>query len=181
MQRLERRVFPLQALTSGQRRRKERGRKLQATEDSKSAWKDVGANVEISLENYEQEGHENDSGMQTCLPQPIKESVDSHSQTDYNALHARDFALNDDTFYKLTGLISYNNFAMVFATFGDEVEYMNYYYRWKPKMELEDQFFLTLIRLRMTKPTWETAIMFRIHDKEVSNIFITRISFLVSV
>ncbi|KAK4320932.1 hypothetical protein Pmani_008248 [Petrolisthes manimaculis] len=172
-------IFPWKsALTPSQRQRRERGRKLQATEDSRSAWKDVGANVEISLEDFEQEGHENDSGMQPCVPQPIKESVDSHSQTDFNGLHARDFALNDDTFHKLTGLISYNNFAMVFATFGDEVENMNYYYGWKPKMDLEDQFFLTIIRLRMNKPTWETAIMFRIHDKEVSNMFITWINFL---
>ncbi|KAK4295750.1 hypothetical protein Pmani_031712 [Petrolisthes manimaculis] len=108
-------IFPWKsALTPSQRQRRERGRKLQATEDSRSAWKDVGANVEISLEDFEQEGHENDSGMQPCVPQPIKESVDSHSQTDFNGLHARDFALNDDTFHKLTGLISYNNFAMMF-------------------------------------------------------------------
>ncbi|KAK3880942.1 hypothetical protein Pcinc_014592 [Petrolisthes cinctipes] len=106
-------IFPWKsALTPSQRRRRERGRKLQATEDSRSAWKDVGANVEISLEDFEQEGHENDSGMQPCVPQPIKETVDSHSQTDFNGLHARDFALNDDTFHKLTGLISYNNCAM---------------------------------------------------------------------
>ncbi|KAK4317498.1 hypothetical protein Pmani_011421 [Petrolisthes manimaculis] len=106
-------LFPWKsALTPSQRQRRERGRKLQATEDSRSAWKDVGANVEISLEDFEQEGHENDSGMQPCVPQPIKESVDSHSQTDFNGLHARDFALTDDTFHKLTGLISYNNFAM---------------------------------------------------------------------
>ncbi|KAK4298524.1 hypothetical protein Pmani_029126 [Petrolisthes manimaculis] len=96
-------IFPWKsALTPGQRRRRERGRKLQATEDSRSAWKDVGANVEISLEDFEQEGHVNDSGMQPCVPQPIKESVDSHSQTDFNGLHARDFALNYDTFHKLT-------------------------------------------------------------------------------
>ncbi|KAK4309446.1 hypothetical protein Pmani_018943 [Petrolisthes manimaculis] len=117
-------IFPWKsALTPSQRQGRERGRKLQATEDSRSAWKDVGANVEISLEDFEQEGHENDSGMQPCLPQPIKESVDSHSQTDFNGLHARDFALNDDTFHKLTGLISYNNFAMILT--GDLVQYFS--------------------------------------------------------
>ncbi|KAK4319989.1 hypothetical protein Pmani_009122 [Petrolisthes manimaculis] len=58
-------IFPWKsALTPSQRRRRERGRKLKATEESRSAWKDVGANVEISLEDFEQEGHENDSGMQ---------------------------------------------------------------------------------------------------------------------
>ena len=104
--------------------------------------------------------------------------VDSSTQTDRNGWRAKDFATDNKTFHNLTGLLSYVNFLMVFFTFGNSCEDMKYYHGATPTMALEDQFFLTLVRLRLNKPHWETAVLFKINEKEVRNIFITWINFL---
>lgn len=168
-------IFPWKASpSSAKRERVERGRERERKRlklDDETAWRTVGATVEI-------EESENIPEVQTEELELPKLFTDSQTQTDRKPFTARDFSLTDRLFHKLTGLVSYSNFSMVLSTFGDDIEGMNYYYGWTPTMQLEDQFFLTLIRLRMNKPIWEIAMLFKLSEKEVSNIFITWINFL---
>jgi len=55
---------------------------------------------------------------------------------------------------------------MVFSAFGNSCENMNYYQEVINAMTLEDQFFLTLVRLRLNKPHWLTAALFKIKEKD---------------
>lgn len=55
---------------------------------------------------------------------------------------------------------------------------MTYCYGTIPRMSLEDQFYLTLVKLRTAKPNFELSCLFKISEKEVVNIFVTWINFL---
>ena len=56
---------------------------------------------------------------------------------------------------------------------------MNYYHgASNPYDGPERPFFQTLVRLRLNKPHRETAVLFKINEKEVRNIFITWINLL---
>jgi hypothetical protein len=83
---------------------------------------------------------ESDGGVQPeTEQQPVYQ--DSQTQTQQSGFSAQDHRSEDSIFHKLTGLVSYKNFKMVFCSFGDAIIDMTYYYGWTPTMELEDQFF----------------------------------------
>ena len=86
--------------------------------------------------------------------------------------------LSDDTIHFYTGLECYKKFTMVLSTLGSAAFDLNYYYGSIPQISIEDQFFLTLIKLRRHPTNKELGIFFGISEKQVSNIFITWINFL---
>ena len=83
----------------------------------------------------------------------------------------------DQQIHYFTGMETSDNFKRLFEALG-ETEGLDYYYGTIPKLSSEDQFFLTLMKLRLARTNFELSILFEINEKDVSNIFITWINFL---
>ena len=88
--------------------------------------------------------------------------------------------MDPKTIHYYTGLETYEKFRMVLVldTLGAVAYELNYFLDKKPTLSVEDQFFLTLIKLRLHPPHQELSILFGINDKEVSCIFVTWINFI---
>ena len=65
---------------------------------------------------------------------------------------------------------------MVMSILGPAVDHLSYYYGVTPPLTVEDQFFLTLIKLRTHPTNRELSIFFGLNEKQVSNVFITWIN-----
>lgn len=88
------------------------------------------------------------------------------------------FVMNSSALHYYTGLENYDKFVMVLSTLGPAAHELKYYCDIKPVLSIEDQFFLTLVKLRIHKPNKELSILFGINLKQVSAIFITWINFM---
>ena len=110
-------------------------------------------------------------------PAMIAEMIAESSQTSTHMYCARFFS--DEKIHFYTGLETYSKFLMVLGTLGEAAHHLNYYYGYGVgDLTVEDQFFLTLIKLRRFPPNVELSYWFNISDKQVSNIFITWINFM---
>ena len=67
---------------------------------------------------------------------------------------------------------------MVLDTLDPAAHALVYYYGVDPPISVEDQFFLTLIKLRTHPTNKELGIFFCLNEKQVSNVFITWINFM---
>lgn len=85
---------------------------------------------------------------------------------------------DNETIHFYTGLETYDKFVMVLHTLGPAAYSLKYYYGNKPNLSIEDQFFLTLIKLRTHPTNQELTIFFGISLMQVSNVFITWINFM---
>jgi hypothetical protein len=77
-----------------------------------------------------------------------------------------------------TGLQSYYDFKFVLASLGEVVYNLNYMYYRSEQLSVENQFFLTLIKLRQHKTNFELSRLFNISEPAVSNNWITWINFM---
>ncbi len=91
---------------------------------------------------------------------------------------ATDYKFDARAFHYYTGLENYNHFRFILTTFGNTVDDMVYYSGHVPLMTIENQFFLTLIKLRLARTNYEVSLMFHCGEREISNVFITWINFL---
>ena len=85
---------------------------------------------------------------------------------------------SNDQLHYFTGLETYAKFCLVLDSLGPAAYELNYYSGWAPPISVEDQFLLTLIKLRLHSANAELGIQFDISVKHVSNIFITWINFM---
>lgn len=85
---------------------------------------------------------------------------------------------SDSEIHHYTGLETYEKFQMVLQTLGPAENHLSYFYGFKPTLSVEDQFFLTLIKLRTHPCNKELCIYFDLNEKQISNIFITFINFM---
>jgi len=99
-------------------------------------------------------------------------------QRNLQLLSAKLFALEPKTIHYYTGLETYEKFCMVLDTLGPSAYSLKYFMDKKPTLSVEDQFFLTLVKLRLHPPHQELSILFGITEKEVSSIFVTWINFM---
>jgi len=76
------------------------------------------------------------------------------------------------------GLQSYYDFKFVLASLGEVVYNLNYIYYKSEQLSVENQFFLTLIKLRQHKTNFELSRLFNISEPADSNIWITWINFM---
>ncbi|XP_050417526.1 uncharacterized protein LOC126830968 [Patella vulgata] len=107
------------------------------------------------------------------------DTKDSATQVDMSMRFcARKYMLSSEKFLYYTGLESYDAFMCLFYSFGPVVDELRYFYGTKPKMSTEDQFFLTLVKLRLGRSNFELSDTFEICEKELMNIFITWINFM---
>ena len=77
-----------------------------------------------------------------------------------------------------TGLENYEKFVFVLSTLCPAAYELKYYHGVVPSLPVEDQFFVTLIKLRRKKTNFEFSRMFAISQATVTNIFVTWINFM---
>lgn len=89
-----------------------------------------------------------------------------------------DFRNDPEGMHFYTGLETYNKFLFVFSSLGPARYCLNYYHGTKPNLEVQDQFFLTLVKLRTYRTNFEISRMFKINKGTVTNIFVTWVNFM---
>lgn len=83
-----------------------------------------------------------------------------------------------------TGFDNYEHFSLIFSLLGDVVNHLHYYPTFTPQklcdrlLSPENEFFLTIIKLRRNMVNKELAFRFEISEATVSRTFITWINFL---
>lgn len=77
-----------------------------------------------------------------------------------------------------TGLQHYGQFCFVLSTLGPAAYKLNYFYGVIPPISVEDQFFVTLIKLRRNKTHFELSRLFGFSQATVTNIFVTWVNFM---
>ncbi|KAL5006306.1 hypothetical protein ScPMuIL_015112 [Solemya velum] len=164
-------LFPWRRESRSSTERKQRARKRLRLEDN-----DMAACPDVHVGAYEEAVH--DENGKSAVQTDSRPQLEKETQTASKGITANDYQFNDKLFHRYTGLENYNNFDMVFTSFGSSVMNMSYYYGFQPVKELRDQFFLTLLKLRMNRLNWELADMFKITEKEVTNIFVTWVNFI---
>lgn len=116
------------------------------------------------------------------LPEePEAMAVATGSQTmDTGGIRFRstDHQFDSKTFNFFTGLEDYGLFRIIFDNFGPVVNELNYYYGTVPFLSAEDQFYFTMMKLRLAKSNFELSALFVIPEKECTNIFVTWMNFL---
>jgi hypothetical protein len=77
-----------------------------------------------------------------------------------------------------TGLDNLTAFTYVLGTLGQAAYHLNYRWGTPKDISVENQFLLTLIKLRLHSPNRELSILFNIAETVVSNIFVTWVNFM---
>ncbi|XP_061167395.1 uncharacterized protein LOC133176262 [Saccostrea echinata] len=105
--------------------------------------------------------------------------VDSSSQTAKSPIMCiENFMYDDEGIMFYTGLSSYTDFLHVLYSLGEAAFHLNYIYNQVQNMSIENQLFLTLIKLRQHKPNFELSRLFSISQTTVENIWITWVNFM---
>ena len=63
-------------------------------------------------------------------------------------------------------------------TFGPAQNVLIYYHGVRPTLSVEEQFFLTLLKLRQNKVNFELSCLFDITERSVTNVFVTWVNFM---
>lgn len=87
-------------------------------------------------------------------------------------------AMDSKGIHFYTGLENYDKFRSVLYTLGPAAHDLNYYHGVHPSLSVEDQFFVTLMKLRQHRTNFEISRMFNIQEASVTNIFVTWINFM---
>lgn len=95
-------------------------------------------------------------------------------------MRAADFQADSESIHFYTGLESYIKFRFVLSTLGPAASCLEYYHGTIPPLAIEEQFFLTLIKLRRNWEHFELSRRFGIPEKCVSNIFNTWVNFMAA-
>jgi hypothetical protein len=82
---------------------------------------------------------------------------------------------NDDAIQFYTGLRSYSHFLYVLKCLGPAAHHLDYKCR---DLGSQDQFFLALIKLRLSKEDMELSILFRVSRVTAGRIFLTWLNFM---
>jgi len=110
-------------------------------------------------------------------------TVDSSSQTGSGVIpvirmSSSDYKDDPHVLQFYTGLDTYRIFLDVFTSLGPAVNHLTYLNDVHPSIEPVDQFFLTLVKLRLYKTNFELGIMFKVSEKEIYSTIITWIRFM---
>lgn len=133
---------------------------------------------DIGCEEYV-EGHM--ESLNDCPPmftaEPTEYTRDTQTPT-WPSLCIEKLYNDDDAILFYTGLSTYDDFIFVLATLGDAAYHLHYMYNRVDQLNVENQFFLTLIKLRQHKTNFELSRLFCISEHSVINIWITWINFM---
>ena len=88
------------------------------------------------------------------------------------------YLYNDAVIKMYTGLETFAKFLFVLVSLGPAASSLTYRWGDRPSMSLENQLFMTLIKLRMYKSNEELAVCFATSTNTVANIVVTWINFM---
>ena len=104
---------------------------------------------------------------------------DSSTQSgDMPLFSVRKFINDPEAMHFYTGLDNYENFIFVLHTLGPAAYDLMYFDGSTPNLSIEDQLFMTVIKLRQHKTNFELSRMFGLSISGVTNIFVTWINFM---
>ena len=89
-----------------------------------------------------------------------------------------DFISDNEGMLFYTGLASHTDFHFVLHSLGPAAYHLRYLYNQVQNVSVENQFFLTLMKLRQNRTNYELGRMFGISKTTVDNIWITWVNFL---
>ena len=111
--------------------------------------------------------------------EPVFMPRDFSTQTEPKPMYSlQNFKSNDKAIHFYTGLESYVKVMFVLSTLGPAAYCLNYIYHNIVTISVEDQFFITLMKLRRYTTNYELSIMFNISEATVKNIVYTWILFM---
>ena len=93
-------------------------------------------------------------------------------------MSARNFSADPSGLHYYTGLENYSKFLFMLDTLGPAASHLIYFTGATPDLSVEDQFFLTLMKLRRNKPHFELSRDFNITEGCVTNVFVTWVNFM---
>jgi len=96
----------------------------------------------------------------------------------FPCLSVEKFVLDPAAIHYYTGLENYSKFCFVLSTLGPAAYCLNYRWRQCNDISVENQFFLTLMKLRLHTPNFELSRMFDVSEFSVGNVFVTLINFM---
>ena len=103
---------------------------------------------------------------------------DAETQTPSRAkLDLSDLMFNPEAMHFYTGLTDYDRFCTVLSTLGPGASHLKYRWGSKPSTSVDNQFLVTLIKLRRHTTNYELGFWFNISAYSVGNIFVTWINF----
>lgn len=140
-----------------------------------TAMLEVGAEENVVSSNCTIESGLLDGSSQT---DSVKTQCVVTQTEDFNLFSARRFATDPEGIHYYTGLECYEKFKMVLHTLGPAAYELNYYHGVTPTLSVENQFFLTLVKLRQHKTNFEISRMFGVTEASVTNIFVTWVNFM---
>ena len=108
----------------------------------------------------------------------VKDAFCQTQISNNNPLSVEKLRFNSDMFHFYTGLQNYQTFKFVLRTLGDGAYHLIDRSGSKPKLPVEEQFLVTLMRLRRYTPFKELAFFFGTNERTISTIFITWINFM---
>ncbi|XP_062591631.1 uncharacterized protein LOC134253139 [Saccostrea cucullata] len=136
---------------------------------------EVGNSVEVEDEKFCPSDINNIDISATVAPL----FIDSSSQTaKLPIMCIENFMYDDEGIMFYTGLSSNTDFLHVLYSLGEAAFHLNYVYNQVQNMSIENQLFLTLIKLRQHKPNFELSRLFSISQTTVENIWITWVNFM---
>ena len=113
------------------------------------------------------------------IPSVSSSVTTSDTQTPaWPLLSAPMFQHDPKSMHFYTGLENYEKFKFVLQTLGEAAYHLNYYYTQVQQISVENQFFLTLIKLRRNKTHFELSRLFCVSEYTVTNILITWLNFM---
>ena len=184
-------IFPWVSTSNSNERAKRQAKRNEAKErlDSDSSSESSSDNMPLSLPfDDDNVGNEiiytaepcEDVEMNECKVNVNVSSVDSTcTQTStWPSLCVEKFIYDPPGIIFYTGLQTYEVFIFVLATLGNAVYELNYLYYRSEQLSVENQLFLTLIKIRQHKTNFELSRLFNISETAVVNIWVTWVNFM---
>ena len=184
-------IFPWVCTSNSNERAKRQAKRNEAKErlDSDSSSESSSDNMPLSLPfDDDNVGNEiiytaepcEDVEMNECKVNVNVSSVDSTcTQTStWPSLCVEKFIYDPPGIMFYTGLQTYEVFIFVLATLGNAVYELNYLYYRSEQLSVENQLFLTLIKIRQHKTNFELSRLFNISETAVVNIWVTWVNFM---
>ena len=184
-------IFPWVNTSNSNERAKRQAKRNEAKErlDSDSSSESSSDNMPLSLPfDDDNVGNEiiytaepcEDVEMNECKVNVNVSSVDSTcTQTStWPSLCVEKFIYDPPGIMFYTELQTYEVFIFVLATLGNAVYELNYLYYRSEQLSVENQLFLTLIKIRQHKTNFELSRLFNISETAVVNIWVTWVNFM---
>lgn len=184
-------IFPWVSTSNSNERAKRQAKRNEAKErlDSDSSSESSSDNMPLSLPfDDDNVGNEiiytaepcEDVEMNECKVNVNVSSVDNTcTQTStWPSLCVEKFIYDPPGIMFYTGLQTYEVFIFVLATLGNAVYELNYLYYRSEQLSVENQLFLTLIKIRQHKTNFELSRLFNISETAVVNIWVTWVNFM---